>query len=134
MINQDEVLFEYNKLKEFMQPYLKNSLEIFNERKNHAVRKEYSVKGECIHRGFYCPSPTFDIVIGNCNRGKLLKRLTSRSKLCYAYYYDENDRMTVIEQYHSLGTNYELLYYSDNWVLSIGFDQQNELQYLFYVH
>ena len=129
MINQDEVLFEYNKLKEFMRPYLKNSLKIRDERQNSAVRKEFSVKGETIHRGFYCPSPVFDIVVGNCNRGNLLNRLTSRSKPNYIYYYDENNRITVVEKHHSLGTDYELLWYVDNAVMSVGFENGNRLGY-----
>lgn len=34
---------------------------------------EYGRGGEFFHRGYYCPSPILDIIVGNANRGKLIK-------------------------------------------------------------
>ncbi|XEC94050.1 hypothetical protein AB6A23_22320 [Paenibacillus tarimensis] len=38
------------------------------------VRLAYSKGGEVIHRGFYCPSPVMDIIIGGMKRGRLFKK------------------------------------------------------------
>ena len=35
---------------------------------------EYGRGGELFHRGYYFPSPFFDLVVGNANRGRLVKR------------------------------------------------------------
>lgn len=52
-----------------------------------------------LHRGYYCPSLTFDIVVGNVKRGHLLKRLTSRSKKYYVYGFDNDDRMIWCKEF-----------------------------------
>ena len=56
------------------------------------VRREYA-SGSDLHRGFYCPSPTFDIIVGKTKRGRLLKRLTSASKPTHEYGFDANGKL-----------------------------------------
>lgn len=38
------------------------------------IRFEYAKGGESIHRGYYCPSLVYDLVVGNVKRGRLYKR------------------------------------------------------------
>jgi hypothetical protein len=54
------------------------------------VRNEYASSGECIHRGFYCPSPVLDKLVGGCNRGKKLNKPRANSRKYFKYYF--NDR------------------------------------------
>jgi len=49
------------------------------------VLEKYSTGGEGLYRGYYCPSPIMDIVMRNCNRGRLLSRITKRSKPTFKY-------------------------------------------------
>lgn len=73
--------------------------------KNNTTRVEYASGGEGLHRGYYCPSPIIDKLLGNVKRGKLLKRLTSRSKNYYKYLYDLNNSMVGIEIYYDRSLN-----------------------------
>ena len=55
--------------------------------------REYSKGGEGTHRGYYCPSPVIDLVIGNVSRGRLLKR---RPVVNYDYIYYLNEARQII--------------------------------------
>ena len=61
-----------------------------------AVRFEYAAAGD-IHRGFYCPSPVLDIVIGNVHRGRILKRVTARSKISHRFGFDAGNTLVYAE-------------------------------------
>lgn len=61
--------------------------------------KKYATSGEMLHRGFYCPSPTFDLVIGNCNRGKLLKNEKRAKNISFEYFFDCNDNLILIKKF-----------------------------------
>ena len=60
---------------------------------NHAVRIEYASGGECLHRGYYCPSPLLDRLVGGCNRGNKLLKPRANSRYYYKYYYDGQNRL-----------------------------------------
>ena len=76
------------------------------------VREEYGSGGETLDRGFYFPNPVFDIVIGNSNRGKLLKRITKKSKISFSYGYDISGKLIVVNQWvdGQLATKEYLIY------------------------
>ena len=63
------------------------------------VLEEYSTGGEVLHRGFYCPSPIMDVVTGNCNRGKLLRRVTQRSKPSYKYGFNQDGSLLLVTSF-----------------------------------
>lgn len=50
-----------------------------------------------IHRGVYCPSPIYDIIIGRTHRGKILQRPTKRSNITHQYYFDKDDKLCYIK-------------------------------------
>lgn len=70
------------------------------------VRKEFSRGGECLHRGFYCPSPILDIVIGGCKRGKLLKQL--RKAPDYEYCFDSHNKLILVKKRDGNDTVHEI--------------------------
>ena len=78
------------------------------------VRKEYCRGGECLHRGFYCPSPVFDIVVGGCKRGKLINR--PKKAPDHEYWFDKDGNMilaktpNIPEGFDSSVIGYELIY------------------------
>lgn len=59
------------------------------------VAWQYGRGGETIHRGYYCPSLIYDIVVGGANRGKLLKR--SKNPTTYVYGFDENGDLVSVK-------------------------------------
>ena len=57
--------------------------------------KEYAV-GSTLHRGYYHPSPAYDIIIGNTKRGRLIRNpITANASQCY--YYDDQHRLFRVD-------------------------------------
>lgn len=54
--------------------------------------------GATIHRGVYCPSPIYDIIIGGTHRGKILQRPTKRSNITHQYYFDKDGKLHYIKR------------------------------------
>lgn len=104
---------------ELAKKYLEKYQDSYLHLSKDIVRKEYAIGGELLARGYYCPSPIYDIVTGNCKRGTLLKRITSKSKPTYEYCYDQNNRLILINYLHSNLS--EILEYNDNIVTGITF-------------
>lgn len=86
---------ESEKLAEIKNEYLTKCRGIYSDFSNHVSKKEYASDSE-LHRGYYCPDIISDMVIGNCHRGKLYKRLTSKTKPCFEYGFDSENRLTVV--------------------------------------
>ena len=104
------MLSEKNRLAEkvdYYTPLLKNLRELAVKS---AVRKEYSNNENGIYRGYYCPSPVDDLIIGGCRRGKLLKRITKRT----------NVAVNSLLDWKAVHT--EVLIYEDNLVTGIDID------------
>ncbi|MEH6949139.1 hypothetical protein V7068_19130, partial [Bacillus sp. JJ634] len=59
---------------------------------------EYLKGGETIHRGYYCPSPILDLIVGNAKRGRLLKRKPDFGKFTYEYGFDIDNRMIRVRE------------------------------------
>lgn len=93
----------------------------YNCAKNEIIRKEYGRGGATIHRGFYCPSPVLDKIVGNCKRGKLIK--LPRKKPDYEYWYDQKERLILVKKTNPENENItpeiEILFYNSNSVDSI---------------
>lgn len=96
-MKNETFILECKRLARIAEQYRGECNAIYERLQGEMVREEFAVGGEKIHRGFYCPSPIFDIVIGNANRGKLLKRLTARSKPTYKYSFDREGRLVIAE-------------------------------------
>ena len=122
-----DILNEYTVLAEFAESCKKSYLSVYEEMKANAGKIVYSSGGQGVHRGYYCPSPTVDIVVGNAGRGKLLARLTSKSKPSYKYYFDNNGRLTAVDNFTELGKNTELIYTNGVSEKSIEFDDSGEI-------
>ena len=74
------------------------------------VRRESSVGGEMLHRGFYCPSIIQDIVIGNASRGKRLRSERTKQMATYYYGFNEFDQLVTVSHSNEM----ELIWREDN--------------------
>lgn len=111
--------------------YKDNLDELYIGAENNVVRKEYGRGGEVIHRGFYCPSPVQDIIVGNCNRGKLVKN--PRKQPDYEFGFDRDDRLILVKQFCVYNNNIppttELLFYDSDEVNSILYQKDDKYSF-----
>lgn len=90
----------------FADKYKDKFEDLCNIIKEKTIRTEYSVGGNYLHRGFYCPSPIEDIVIGNIKRGRLTKNCEKKD---FEYYFDTSDILIgtkIINEYNNGETEY----------------------------
>ncbi len=108
--------------------YASSFHELYKDIESKVYRREYS-KGGNFHRGFYSPSAK-DLVIGNCNRGKLLKRPPKDSNYDYEYLFDNQNNLICVYKYSNykdvpkLATT-ELFTYEQGVLLSLIFNSDN---------
>ena len=63
------------------------------------VCRQYSRGGEVLHRGYYCPSPILDLVIGNGNRGRLLKNMARcKNAPSFEYGFNADDELIYVQR------------------------------------
>lgn len=86
------------------------------------IRQEMAVQCRYLHRGFYCPSPVFDLIVGNSRRGRILKKPSKRSSPAFTYGFDSNGKLQWSRDH--LTNTYEYLIYEDEKIygLSVGED------------
>ena len=96
--------------------------DLYYHRKNVILKQEYAIGGETIYRGFYCPSPIYDILIGGCNRGRPLKRFPKNSRPTYIYGFDKNYKLMITDFIYSEWK--EVLIDYDNTVIVIAFNNE----------
>ncbi len=70
-----------------------------NQFSNLTVEVKYASGSKSLHRGFFCPSPTFDLVVGGCKRGRIIKKPAKASSEYYQYYFDHNQQLLCINQF-----------------------------------
>lgn len=97
-LEEKEIIEISNRYRDLFEQYaetFKNTFESeFDKAMNTVVREELSA-GSDMTLGYYCPSPVLDLVIGNVHRGKILKRVTKRSKPDTKYGFTEDGKMAV---------------------------------------
>lgn len=100
--------------------------ELYLQQKSRVVRYEYAKGGLMLHRGYYCPSPIEDIVIGNTKRGRLIKE-KSRNNANYQYGYDEQDRIIMIIIKDDDMVENEMIIEDGNTTYGLLYDTMNQL-------
>ncbi|MBR1731590.1 MAG: hypothetical protein IJ725_04085 [Ruminococcus sp.] len=101
----------------------------FEKAKEFVVREELS-SGSDMTLGYYCPSPVEDLIVGNVHRGKILKRITKRSKPDTKYGFTEDEKMAVFVDLPPEGyTDYDVrgfVLYDKSTVTYICFQKHEE--------
>lgn len=96
------------------------------------VSFEYSKGGETIHRGYYCPSPIYDLIVGNAKRGRRLKRKPEFGKYSYEYGFNKDGLLVGIKGVNEFTTpvshfDEEYLIYNKDIVYSVEFTNTGQL-------
>lgn len=96
MFKEHEIIDELNRLAE---RYNISCAVLYEEYRNKVMSWQYGRGGKGgIHRGWYCPSPIRDLVIGGINRGKLLKRMPQRGKPAdHEYGFDAGGQLIIVD-------------------------------------
>lgn len=92
------------------------------------VKREELAVNATLHRGYYCPSPVFDLLVGNTKRGKILLRPSTRSKFSHRYVFDSNDDLLFVQTF--LDSNVaatEYIVHSDSIIYGIAVNRFGEL-------
>ncbi len=93
-----------------------------------AVRVEKSRGGEGIHRGYYCPSLIYDIVVGNCKRGNLCRENNPNAR--YTHYFDDDNNHIATVWHNEDGAPIitEYILHRGNNSVGFSFDNDGRLQ------
>lgn len=93
------------------------------------VSYRYSRDGEVLHRGFLCPSPIEDIVVGNCNRGREVKKTAANEKkITFEYGFSDQGLQIVRSPGGYIGTiDTECVFYSGDDQIGYLFNEENEI-------
>lgn len=72
-------------------------LELYEKAQENTIKVEQGSGGYSVSRGYYCPSVYNPIAVGGCSRGKVLKRVTKRSRISYEFCHGEKGLIMVKE-------------------------------------
>ena len=64
-----------------------------------AASTVYGVGGEEVHRGYYCPSPIMELVVGNVRRGQRRTHPSDPAKCPFHFYLDTAGRLLCVDRY-----------------------------------
>ncbi|MEW9673817.1 hypothetical protein [Ammoniphilus sp. 3BR4] len=93
------------------------------------VRVTYSKGGEAIHRGFYCPSPVQDLIIGGLKRGRLYKKkIPKLGEYSYEYGFDQDGKLLRVKLAHEFGFDEEYLIYVGDVEYGLQFNYSGSLK------
>lgn len=119
------LLEESHRLCDVAQSMLERLPELREEGERNTVRREYASGCRYLHRGFYCPSPAIERIIGNVRRGKILKRITRASKPTHEYGFDQDGRLLWCKTIDRDATqSVEYLVYEKNCICGITVDRE----------
>lgn len=127
-----EIIIEYNA---YIQTMLLNRGKykdcydkLIQQTEEQTVRNEYASGGECIHRGFYCPSPVLDKIVGGFNRGKKINKPRANSCNYYKYYINDKNKIIRSDKYeHGRCSETEFIIFESNNIYGISFSTQDHL-------
>ena len=88
----------YQEINDLLAQYHDTLPSLYRTLREQAAAWQYARGGGVLHRGRYCPSPVYDMVIGGADRGRLLKS-PSRCKTPpdFAYGFDAQGRLIVVD-------------------------------------
>lgn len=124
-------LFEFCKQKglalmEQANDFIKNDM-IQQYQNKPCSRVEYGANSRYMPRGYYCPSIALDTVITNAKRGKLLKRLTQRSKPTHCFHFDESGKLIMVETKAPFPETTEYIIYEQDRILGFSINAHNTI-------
>ena len=95
-MNPEQLYSEFLKeAKQYRQQYEAQIPRLIQMAKEDAARVEYAKGGKTLHRGYYFPGLMQDIMVGNINRGRLLRKKMKSPDFCY--YFDTSNILHLCE-------------------------------------
>lgn len=86
-------------LNEIISRYYDSFDELASSAEKAAVLKKYTCGGLVLPRGYFCPSPILDLVVGGGNRGRIVKDPNRYdSKEITTYWFDKDQHLCLIER------------------------------------
>ena len=89
-----------------------SELESCDSKPDNASKEEYCV-GSTLHRGYYNPSPVYDIIVGNTSRGRISKK-PSADKVTHRYFFDRENELFKVDNIYQSKTAYTEWLYREN--------------------
>lgn len=142
----DFVKQKYQFALEQLRPYLDDLVSAFDTMSKSVVRYQYARGGTNNHRGYYCPSPIRDIVIGNCHRGYLYKTHPRTRQPSFIYGFNAQGELVTTESescgkefilyinHATIGISYTISEEYGLWIGTITLCEYNEVgQILLYL-
>ena len=93
------------------------------------VRQEYAEGSLFLHRGFYCPSPAFDLIFATHHRGRLLTDGCEQKDLSHRFGFDETGRLLLCNHFRDEEIHRtEYLIYEDHTVYGLTVGRNNRIE------
>ena len=89
---------------DYMRALLAKEIDVAAElqkQRSQVVYQQYCAGGT-MHRGYYCPSSTEGLWLGNTKRGRLCKKRPPEERLSHIYGFDASDRLITVKHMHCL--------------------------------
>lgn len=114
----------YNTLMQLVQEYEGRYEELYPQLSTQVASVRFGRGGEGLPRGFYCPSPVRDILVGGYRRGKILSRVANWEDVT-AYGFNSNGELILLERpWHDKELIFRLPYRE----IGIGYDDTYRLR------
>lgn len=114
-------------VRDYMQALLAKEIDVaaaLQKQRSQVVYQQYCAGGT-IHRGYYCPSITEDLRVGNTKRGRLCKKRPPEERLSHIYGFDASDRLIWVAH---IGCSEEYVLYGAGVTLGVVVDNASKAE------
>lgn len=126
-MNDKNIFDTYDRISKMIADCQIDFKQCLNEVGKKVVSEQYGFGGECLHRGYYCPSLILDIVVGNLKRGRVQRHKSNIKHHTYTYKFNNENKLIFIEQSDS----YEFVFCHEQYEFGIGvFKDDMQIQYI----
>ena len=88
----------YQEINDLLAQYHDTVPSLYRGARERVAAWQYARGGVTLQRGYYCPSPVYDLVVGGANRGRLLKSpARCKTPPDFAYGFDAQGRLIVVD-------------------------------------
>ena len=112
---------------DYMRALLAKEIDVaaaLQKQRSQVVYQQYCAGGT-IHRGYYCPSITEDLRVGNTKRGRLCKKRPPEERLSHIYGFDASDRLIWVAH---IGCSEEYVLYGAGVTLGVVVDNASKAE------
>ena len=88
----------YREINDLLAQYRDNAPALYRGAREQVAVWQYARGGVTLQRGYYCPSPVYDLVVGGANRGRLLKSpARCKTPPDFIYGFDGQGRLILVD-------------------------------------